>query len=185
MAETVSLEKGGKVELTKTNPGLKKLNIGLGWDVKQGGGEAFDLDAFALLTTGGKFTEAKNLIYFNNKTGEGVVHQGDNLTGQGDGDDETITLNLSDLKSDDVVLGVNIYKAVERKQNFGQVKKAFIRAYDAETKQELAKYDLSEDFSSATGAVLGRVYKHNGEWKFQAVGEQKNGDLNQIASTYR
>lgn len=185
MSNTVNLEKGAKVELTKDNPGLKKLNIGLGWDVKTGGGDAFDLDAFALLTNAGKFAEAKNLIYFNNRTGEGVLHHGDNLTGQGDGDDETISLELDKLKVDDVVLGVNIYKAVERRQNFGQVKKAFIRAYDADTKQELAKYDLSEDFSSATGSVLGRVYKHNGEWKFQAVGEAKNGDLNQIADTYK
>lgn len=185
MSNTVNLEKGAKVELTKDRPGLKKLNIGLGWDVKQGGGDAFDLDAFGLLTVGGKFTDPNNLIYFNNTTGVGVLHHGDNLTGQGDGDDETISLELPTLVADDVILGVNIYKAVERRQNFGQVKKAFIRAYDADTKQELAKYDLSEDFSTATGAILGRVYKHNGEWKFQAVGEAKNGDLNQIAQTYR
>lgn len=185
METSVNLEKGGKVDLTKNNPGLKKLSIGLGWDVKQGSGAAFDLDAFALLLMAGKFTDPKNLIYFNNKVGVGILHHGDNLTGAGDGDDETISLELATLTSEEIILGVNIYQADTRKQNFGQVKNAFIRAYDAETKQELAKYDLSEDSSSATGFVLGRVYKHNGEWKFEAVGTAKNGNLAQIADTYK
>lgn len=181
--QAVSLEKGAKVDLTKTNPGLKKLNLGLGWDVSQAG-KSFDLDAFALLLKGGKFTNSKDLIFFGNLTGEGIKHAGDNLTGEGDGDDETVMLDLTKLTAEEVIIGANIYQAQQKGQNFGQVKKAFIRAYDADTKQELARFDLSEDYSSNTGVALGRVYKHNGEWKFEAVGQGKNGDLNQIATTY-
>lgn len=183
--DPLNLTKGEKVDLTKTNPGLKKVAAGLGWDVKVGAGPQLDLDAFAIQLKAGKFTDNKNLIFFRNLTGEGIAHSGDNLTGQGDGDDETITIDLDKVQTEEIMVGVNIFEADKRKQNFGQVNKAFIRLYDAETKKELAKYDLSEDFSGNTGVMLGKLYKHENEWKFQALGEGKNGDLNQITTTYR
>lgn len=180
---TVSLEKGEKIDLTKDNPGLKVLGLGLGWDVKKENG-TFDLDAFALTLRDGKYKGGSDMLYFGQKVIPGLKHSGDNLTGVGDGDDETIICTLAEVPGDAVILGANIYQAKERKQNLGQVKKAFIRVYDAETKQEIRRFDLSEDFSSKTGIILGRVYKHNGEWKFEAVGDGVTGDLNEIAAKF-
>lgn len=181
--EALNLTKGERVDLTKTHPGLKKVNIGLGWDV--GGTSSFDLDGFAILLHGDKYTNPKDMIYFSNLEGDGVKHHGDNLTGAGEGDDETISLEFEKVKADAIVVGCNIYQAEGRKQNFGQVKNAFIRVYNPDTKEVLAKYDLSEDFSGATGIILGKVYNKDGEWKFQAVGEGRNGDLNKIADTFK
>lgn len=187
-APGVSLVKGQNIPLTKDNPGLKNLNIGLGWDVNQGNGKDFDLDAFALpVNAAGKIENPHNIVYFGNLTSAGIKHSGDNLTGQGDGDDETIFLDLAAIPAsvDKVLLCVNIYEAGSRSQNFGMVKNAFIRAYDGDSKQELGRYDLSEDYSANTGVVMGEVYRHQGEWKFKAIGEGKNGDINQIAAPYR
>ncbi len=183
---TLSLEKGQKVDLTKSNPGLKIAHVGLGWDVNTSGGNAFDLDAFALLTTNGKLPSNNHVVYFRNLKGPGVEHTGDNLTGAGDGDDETIKVKLAEIPVgvDEVHICVNIYEAQSRRQNFGQVKNAFIRIYDAETQQELLKYDLNEDYSAFSGMVMGKLYRKDGEWKFQAVGEGKNGDINSIAASY-
>lgn len=183
----LSLVKGQKVDLTKTHPGLKKVNAGLGWDVNSGSGDAFDLDAFALALVGGKLTSSANVIYFNNKAGAGITHSGDNLTGAGDGDDETIFIDLTQIPSevDEVLLCVNIYEASSRRQNFGQVKNSFVRLYDAETQKDLVRYDLNEDYSAFSGIVMGKLYRKDGEWKFQAVGEGRNGDINTFASSFR
>lgn len=181
----VSLQKGAKVELTKTNAGLLAVCIGLGWDVAAAGNAAFDLDAFAiLLDANKKLTDRQRIIFFNNKTGHGLEHLGDNLTGAGDGDDETIKVDFAQIPADvqEVLFCVNIYDAANRKQNFGQVNNAFIRVYNSETKEELAKFDLSENYSSFNGLVMGKIYRHEAEWKFQAVGEGRNGDINEIAS---
>lgn len=186
--ETLNLEKGQKIDLTKSNPGLKHVNVGLGWDMKEG--EDADLDSFALFLTGGKLVDNKHVVFFGNlhPAGLGVQHMGDNLTGAGEGDDETIKLDLAGIPADvdQIILGVNIYKADERHhQNFGLVENAFVRLYDADTNTELGKYDLSEDYSANTGVVVGKMYRKDGEWKFQAIGEGKNGSIDAIASPYR
>jgi tellurium resistance protein TerD len=188
--EKLNLEKGSRVDLTKTNPGLKKVHAGLGWDVKSSGGADFDLDAFAIvLGASGKLLDGnKSVVFFGNKTTTGIKHGGDNLTGVGDGDDETVEIDLEALNTagaDQIILGANIYKAAERNQNFGQVNRAFCRLYDPTNSNELMKYDLTENMSTATGIVLGRLYKVDGEWKFQAVGEGKAGDINVFADPYR
>lgn len=183
--ESVNLSKGQNIDLTKTNPGLKIAALGLGWDAPKTGPHKFDLDAFALLMTAGKLADAKDVVYFGNKDRTGVLHSGDNLTGVGDGDDETITVDFALVPAtvEEVLLCVNIFEATQRNnQNFGQVENAFIRIYDKETNTELAKYDLSEDYSAFNGMVMGKLYRKDGEWKFKAIGEGKNGDINQIAA---
>lgn len=182
--ETVNLEKGERVDLTKTNPGLKKVNVGLGWDVAGANAASYDLDAFAFSLVGGKLVDGpRSILYFGNKKCTGMEHGGDNLTGVGDGDDETIKIDLDALPGDECYIGVNIYQAESKKQNFGQVKNAFGRLYDADSNQELMKYDLSEDYSKFTAIVVGKLYKKDGEWKFQAIGEGKNGDINKIVES--
>ncbi len=186
--ETVALNmtKGERVDLTKNNPGLKIAHVGMGWDVNQGNGAAFDLDVFAFVLGGGKLLDTKSIIFFNNKTGHGIEHMGDNLTGVGDGDDETMKINLSAIPAtcDEILLAVNIYQAPQRSQNFGMVNNAFIRIYDGESKAELKKFNLTENYSAFTGVVMGKLYRNEGEWKFQAIGEGKNGDITQIAAPY-
>lgn len=184
----LSLTKDQKVDLTKTNPGLKSVGMGLGWDLQEG--KTFDLDSFAFLCKQGKMIDAdlnKCVCYFRNLNLPGVKHSGDNLTGAGDGDDETITVSFAELPAecDEVYLGLNIYN--QPSASLGQVKNAFCRAYNAEdpAKASIIRYDLSEDYGSANGIILGKLYKHNNEWKFQALGEVKNGDINQIAANYR
>lgn len=181
----LNLEKGERVDLTKTNPGLKKVNAGLGWDIAGANSASYDLDAFAFSLNGGKLVDGKNsVLFFGHKSCVGMEHGGDNLTGVGDGDDETIKMDLATLPGDECLIGVNIYQAASKNQNFGQVSNAFIRLYDAETNQELCKYDLSEDYSKFTAIVVGKLYKKDGEWKFQAMGEGKNGDINELGSPY-
>lgn len=178
---TINLEKGHKVDLTKDNAGLTSIGLGLGWDVKSGAGSDYDLDAFALMLSGGKINgNAKRVVYFRNlNPGEGVAHSGDNLTGEGDGDDEVISVNFSQVPADveEILLCVNIFQAEGRGQNFGQVQNAFIRVFDGGTTTEMMKYDLSEDYSAYTGVKMGKVYRHNGEWKFQAIGEGFSGTI--------
>lgn len=184
---TLNLVKGEKVDLTKTNPDLKTAHVGLGWDTNAGTGAAYDLDAFCLLLTAGKkIPGADSVVYFNHLSAHGVTHTGDNLTGAGDGDDETIKVNFASLDGpvDEVLICVNIYNADERKQNFGQVKNAFVRIYDADTNKEILKYDLNEDYSANTGIIMGKLYKKDGQWKFQAIGEGKNGTITDIAAAY-
>lgn len=193
---SINLQKDQKVDLTKGNPALVIICCGLGWDVNQGNAAAFDLDAFAIALKEKKVytKDAGSLLYFNSPKLNGkpailngaVVHSGDNLTGQGDGDDETITVELEKVPQDveELKFFVNIYEAQSRSQRFGSVKNAFIRLYDGSTNQELCKYDLSEDFSNYTGVLMGRMYRHNGEWKFEALGQGVNGDITSITQSY-
>lgn len=186
----VSLTKGQKVSITKGNPGLAKVIVGLGWDVNQfdTGGD-FDLDTAAfLLTVQGRVSQQEDFVFFGNlRHPSGCAeHLGDNLTGAGDGDDEQIRINLS-LVPDHIVkiaFTVTIYNSEERRQNFGQVNNAFIRIYDEQTGEELLRYDLGEDFSIETAAVFGELYKNNGEWKFNAIGSGYQGGLAALCANY-
>ncbi|MFC5404484.1 TerD family protein [Cohnella soli] len=173
---TISLSKGQKIDLTKTNPGLTKVLVGLGWDTnKYDGGKSFDLDASAFcLNAGGKAPTEKDFVFYNNlKNANGsVAHTGDNLTGEGDGDDEQLKVNLAEVPADieKVSFCITIHEALERSQNFGQVSNAFVRIVNEDSGEELIRYDLGEDFSVETAIVVGELYRHGGEWKFNAVG---------------
>lgn len=186
----VNLTKGQKVSLTKSNPGLTNVIVGLGWDVNQydTGGD-FDLDATAfLLTDAGRVSCQEDFIYFGNLShpSGSVIHQGDNLTGVGEGDDEQIKLNLSLVPANitKIAFAVTIYDAETRRQNFGQINQAFIRIYDASTGQEMLRYDLGEDFSIETAAIFGELYKYGNEWKFNAIGSGYQGGLAAICTGY-
>ncbi|MDE7295593.1 MAG: TerD family protein [Oscillospiraceae bacterium] len=186
----VSLQKGQKVDLTKGNPGLSKIMVGLGWDVNQyDGGYDFDLDAAAfLLTENGKVGNDLDFVFYGNLShpSEAVVHQGDNLTGAGDGDDEQIMVDLSKIPANinKVAFTVTIYDSDVRKQNFGQVSNAFIRIVDESNGSELIRYDLGEDFSIETAVVVGELYRNNGEWKFNAIGSGFAGGLRALCLQY-
>lgn len=186
----ISLSKGQKVDLTKGNPGLKQLLVGLGWDVNvYDGGSDFDLDAAAfLLGENGKCATEKDFIFYGNLTHSsgGVAHQGDNLTGAGEGDDEQILVDLTKIPENitKIAFTVTIYEAEQRRQNFGQVSNAFIRIVDNATGQELVRYDLGEDFSIETAVVVGELYRNNGEWKFNAIGSGFSGGLAALCQNY-
>ena len=186
----ISLAKGQKVDLTKTNPGLSKILIGLGWDTNRYDGQAeFDLDAAAfLLGAGGKVTSDADFVFYNNlKHVSGAVeHMGDNLTGKGEGDDEEIKVDLSKVPADiqEINFTVTIFDADTRKQNFGQVENAFIRVVDASNNTELMKYDLGEDFSVETAVVVGKRYRQGTEWKFQAIGSGFSGGLAALGKNF-
>jgi tellurium resistance protein TerD len=185
----VSLSKGGNVSLTKEAPGLTNVVIGLGWDVRSTDGAAFDLDASAILLGGDdKALSDKHFIFFNNLTSpdSSVEHTGDNLTGEGEGDDEQIKVNLQGMAQDvqKVVFPVSIYDADSRSQSFGQVRNAFIRVVNAANNSEIARYDLSEDASTETAMVFGELYRHGSEWKFRAVGQGWTSGLAGIAKDY-
>ena len=179
----ISLKKGQKVDLTKSNSGLSKILIGLGWDTnKYDGGSDFDLDSSVfLLGADSKVTDGGDFIFFNNlKHASGSVeHLGDNLTGAGDGDDEEIKIDLSKVPAniEKIAFTVTIYEADARKQNFGQVENAFIRVFDEQNNKELIRYDLDEDFSIETAVIVGELYRNKGEWKFNAVGSGFEGGL--------
>lgn len=173
----VNLQKGQKVSLSKSAPGLTKVVVGLGWDVNQfdTGGD-FDLDAAAfLLGDSGKAASSSDFVFYGNlkHSSGGVEHLGDNLTGAGDGDDEQIVIDLANVPAeyDRIVLVVNIYQAVQRRQNFGMIENAFIRIVDARNNQELCKYNLTENYNGMTAMIFGEIYRHNGEWKFNAIGQ--------------
>lgn len=182
----LNLVKDQRVDLTKTNPNLTVAHVGLGWDVNAGNSGTFDLDVFAMLLTGGKTADKSKVVFFNNKVQPGVTHLGDNLTGAGDGDDETIKVEFSKLDPsiDEILVCVNIFEADSKRQNFGMVNNAFIRVYDGATNGEILKFDLTEDYSGFSGVVMGKLYKHTGEWKFQATGVGVNGNITQIAAPY-
>jgi tellurium resistance protein TerD len=191
MSTTVSVNvtKGQKVDLTKGNPGLKTLKVGLGWDVNKGSGSDFDLDGFVFgLNDQNKIPNSDSICYYGKLSiyNGAVSHSGDNLTGVGDGDDETITVKLPDVPADihKLIIAVNIYQASSRSQNFGMVRNAFVRCYDGDTNTELMKYDLGEDYSTFEGVVFGELYRNNGEWKFGAVSNGFNGDINSAAAMY-
>lgn len=186
----VNLQKGQKVSLTKAAPGLTNVVVGLGWDINQfdTGGD-FDLDTAAfLLTDAGKVSKTEDFVFYGNLTHPSgcAQHMGDNLTGAGDGDDEQIKVNLSLVPENltKIAFTVTIYEAESRRQNFGQVNNAFIRIYNEATGEELLRYDLGEDFSIETAAVFGEMYKHNGEWKFNAIGSGYQGGLAALCSNF-
>ena len=186
----VNLTKGQKVSLNKNNPGLKDMVVGLGWDVNRyDTGGAFDLDAAAfLLTENGKISRTEDFIFYGNleHPSGAVVHLGDNRTGAGDGDDEQITVDLSKVPENiaRIAFTVTIYDAESRRQNFGQVANAFIRLVNADTDEEIVRYDLGEDFSIETAMVVGELYRHNGEWKFNAIGSGYQGGLAALCANY-
>lgn len=183
---SISLQKGQKVSLSKESVGLSRVVIGLGWDEaprKKGGflsaltssNAAIDCDASALVLTGGKVVDKGDIVYFGNlRHRSGTInHNGDNLTGAGAGDDEQIVVDLANVPAqyDKIVLVVNIYQAVQRRQHFGMIQNAFIRLVDARDNRELCRYNLTDDYSDMTALIFGEVYRHNGEWKFNAIGQ--------------
>ena len=186
----ISLQKGQKVDLTKGNPSLKHVLVGLGWDVNRYDcGFAFDLDASAfLLGANGQTPNTDAFIFYGNlKHPSGAVeHMGDNLTGEGDGDDEQILIDLSKVPAniERIAFTVTIYDAEASRQNFGQVDNSFIRIVDNDTGKELIRYDLGEDFSIETAIVVGEIYRHGGGWKFNAVGSGFQGGLAALCANY-
>ncbi len=186
----INLTKGQKVDLTKGNPGLKKIMVGLGWDVNQfDSGADFDLDAAAfLLGENGKTPTEKEFVFYGNleHPSGAVKHMGDNLTGDGEGDDEQVFVDLSKIPANiqKIAFTVTIYDADVRHQNFGQVSNAFIRIVDETNNQEIIRYDLGEDFSIETAIVVGELYRNNGEWKFNAIGSGFQGGLAALCGHY-
>ena len=190
MAGVISLQKGQKIDLTKGNPGLSKIIVGLGWDTnKYSGGKDFDLDASVFLTDkNGKAGGIEDFIYYNNLVGGNgsVKHTGDNLTGEGDGDDEQVKVDLALVPAhvEKIAFAVTIHEASERAQNFGQVSNAFVRVVNETDGKEVMRYDLGEDFSVETALVVCELYRHQGEWKFNAVGNGFSGGLAALCKNY-
>ncbi|MFD9724423.1 MULTISPECIES: TerD family protein [unclassified Streptomyces] len=185
----VSLSKGGNVSLTKAAPNLTAVIVGLGWDARTTTGVDFDLDASAILTNDqGKVATDANFVFFNNlKSPDGSVeHTGDNTTGEGEGDDEAIKVNLAGVPGDvaKIVFPVSIYEAEARQQSFGQVRNAYIRVVNQADNSELARYDLSEDASTETAMVFGELYRNGAEWKFRAIGQGYASGLRGIAQDF-
>jgi tellurium resistance protein TerD len=185
----VSLAKGGNVSLSKEAPDLTAVAVGLGWDVRATTGVDFDLDASALMTgAAGKVLSDQHFVFYNNlRSPDGSVeHTGDNLTGEGEGDDEVINVDLVAVPQDvqSIVFPVSIHDADARSQSFGQVRNAFIRVVDRATDRELARYDLTEDASTETAMVFGELYRRGSEWKFRAIGQGYASGLAGIARDY-
>jgi tellurium resistance protein TerD len=187
---SITLSKGQRVDLTKTNPGLTKVAVGLGWDTnKYSGGQEFDLDASAfLVNASGVVQNETEFVFYNNlqsPTGA-VVHTGDNRTGEGEGDDEQILVDFSKIPShvDKIGITVTIHDAEERNQNFGQVSNAFVRIVNEENNQEILRFDLGEDFSIETAIVFCELYKHGNDWKFNAIGSGFSGGLGSLCRNY-
>ncbi|MBK5241103.1 TerD family protein [Clostridium sp.] len=186
----VNLIKGQKVDLTKGNASLKELIVGLGWD-SSNGGDTIDCDASALmLGENGKLSNAKSIIYFGNKKSKckSVVHQGDNLTGAGDGDDEQIVIDLIKVPDDisKIVFVVNIYNCASKRQHFGMIKNAYIRIMDKSVNGELVKFNLSNDYNNMTSLIMGEVYRNKGEWKFTAIGEGSTAvSITELSAKYK
>ena len=186
----INLSKGQKVDLTKGNPGLKNIMVGLGWDVNSfDSGADFDLDVSAFLCgSNGKCPNDKDFIFYGNLVhpSEAVKHMGDNLTGEGEGDDEQIQIDLVKIPDniEKIAFTVTIYEAEQRRQNFGQVNNAFIRIYNEVTGEEMLRYDLGEDFSIETAAVFGELYKNGSEWKFNAIGSGYQGGLAALCASF-
>lgn len=193
---SVKLQKGQKVSLSKEHAGLSKIIVGLGWDEVQQQRSFFapkpqdiDCDAFALLLVDEKLASSQDIVYYGSlKHNSGsVVHMGDNLTGAGDGDDEQIVIDLNRVPAqyDRIVLAVNIYQAYERRQHFGMIQNAFIRLVDARNNNEMCIYNLTENYSNQTAMLFGEVYRYNGEWKFNAVGQgTTDGSIRDFAKRY-
>ncbi len=185
----ITLNKGGNLSLTKTDPTLNNLLVGLGWDARPTDGQNFDLDASVfMLKNDGKVRSDADFIFYNQlKSACGSVeHTGDNLTGEGDGDDESLIVQLNKIPADieRIAVTVTIHEAEARKQNFGQVSNAFIRIVNKDSGVEVARYDLTEDASVETAMIFGEIYRHNGEWKFKAVGQGYAGGLAPLARQF-
>lgn len=199
----ISLQKGQKIDLTKGNAGLSQVIVGLGWDPIKNGGKGFfsgllgskgadiDCDASAiLLDANGRLVRKENVVYFGNLKSicKSVIHTGDNLTGDGEGDDEQIQVNLSQIPVDvhKIVFVVNIYQCTARKQNFGMIQNCFIRIFDPENRnKELCQYNLTDNYSGMTALIVGEIYRYNGEWKFAAIGEgTKDTSITELVSRY-
>lgn len=199
---SISLVKGQKIDLSKGNSGLSNILVGLGWDAAQkkggligglfGGASSSNVDCDAsviLLNSDGKMASNKNLIYYGNlrNANNSIIHKGDNLTGDGDGDDEQIMLDLKNIPSEihKAIFVVNIYDCIKRKQDFGMIKNAFIRIADASSNKELCKFNLSEDYAGKTSLIVGEIYRNNSEWKFGAIGEgTADPSLKEIIKNY-
>lgn len=185
----ISLNKGGNLSLSKTDPTLVRILIGLGWDERATDGASFDLDASAfLLTASGRVRGDHDFIFYNQlKSQDGSVeHTGDNRSGQGDGDDESLLVDLSKVSPEieKIAITVTIHDAQSRGQNFGQIANAFIRVVNQDSGIEIVRFDLAEDYSTETAMVFGEVYRHNGEWKFRAVGQGYAGGLAAMCQQY-
>lgn len=185
----ISLNKGGNLSLSKTDPSLNQVLIGLGWDARATDGADFDLDASAfLLAANDKVRGETDFIFYNQtRSPEGSVeHTGDNRTGEGDGDDEAVKINLAKVPADvqKIAITVTIHDAESRGQNFGQVQNAFIRVVNDQTNVEIVRFDLNEDYSTETAMIFGELYRHAGDWKFRAVGQGFSGGLGPLASSF-
>lgn len=185
----ISLQKGGRISLSKEAPTLKKVHVGLGWDERATDGAEFDLDASAfLLNDQGKVRSDSDFIFYNQleSVDGSVKHTGDNRTGAGEGDDEVLLLDLERIPTEvkKIVFTVTIHDAENRSQNFGQVTNAFIRLVNAETNEEVVRYDLTEDSSIETALIFGEIYRHNDEWRFSAVGQGYAGGLAPLCRQY-
>ncbi|MGD6818568.1 TerD family protein [Metabacillus sp. 84] len=186
----ISLAKGQKVDLTKSNPGLTNIVVGLGWDVnKYDGGQDFDLDSSVfLLNAEGKCSSEADFVFYNNTKGANgaVEHTGDNRTGEGEGDDEQVKVNLPGVPENiqKIAFTITIHDAETRSQNFGQVSNSYVRILNETNGEELIRYDLGEDFSIETAVVVGELYRHGSEWKFSAIGSGYQGGLGSLVSDY-
>lgn len=194
---SISLQKGQKVNLSKDNAGLSSVIVGLGWDeAPQKGGffspkpKPIDCDASAIMLKNGKLATKEDLVYYGNLNhiSGTVLHQGDNLTGAGDGDDEQIIVDLARVPAeyDRIVIVVTIYESVQRRQHFGMIKNAFIRLVDTRNNKEMMRYNLTDDYSGMTAMIFGEVYRRNGEWKFNAIGQGTNDPgLGELSARFR
>lgn len=185
----ISLQKGGNVNLSKEAPGLSKIVVGLGWDARTTDGSPFDLDGSAfLLKADGKVRNDLDFIFYNNlkSSDQSVAHSGDNRTGDGAGDDETVTIDLSKVPADveRIAICATIHEGDARRQNFGMVQKAYIRTVNGASNTEIARYDLSEDSSTESAMIFGEVYRNGGDWKFKAVGQGFKGGLGPLAGSF-
>lgn len=197
--ETISLTKMPAIDLSKGGKGLREVVVGLGWDpamvekkgifgVRKVAGPSVDCDAFALLIKNGRLENSKDIIYFNNlrHSSNSIWHTGDNLTGDGDGDDEQIIANLSKLNCDKVVIGVNIYNGKSKGQHFGMLQNAFVRIVDKENNQELCHYTLDSKYNGAVSIIFGELVRVGNDWDFRAVGETVNANtIGEVASFYK
>jgi tellurium resistance protein TerD len=185
----ISLAKGGNVNLTQGNASLKEITVGLGWDARTTDGQGFDLDACAfLLSANGKVADDSHFIFYGQLSfaNGSVVHQGDNLTGDGDGDDEVVEVDIQRVPEyvQKISFSVSIHEAAQRRQTFGMVDNAYIRVVNKADGKELARYDLTEDGSTETAMIFGELYRHNGDWKFRAVGQGFAGGLGPLAINF-
>ena len=185
----ISLIKGQNISLSKSDSSLKNILVGLGWDARSTDGQDFDLDASVFMATeNGKVPSDRHFIFYNQLVSPcgGVEHTGDNLTGDGDGDDESVIVRLDKVESNikSLFITVTIHDAEARRQNFGQVSNAFVRIVNNDTSDEIVRFDLSEDYSTETAMVFGEIYRHNGEWKFRAIGQGYTGGLYSLCQQY-